>query len=185
MSEPSPHCLSLLNIEESDARELYDLVNRNRGRLKKFWWEATTLSPLDSRRFIVQSRHEEAKVAPEYITRGIFVRAAELIGVASIHSINWEEKRAALGYWIDEAEDGNGYATEAVRSLSKIAFTRLMLNEITISPRESNVASRHVAERNRFELERIDREPEWQLAEDEDAPLVAHYVLSAEQFANE
>ncbi len=175
--------LSLLYLEESDASELYELVDRNRGRLKKFWWEDTTRSPLDSRRFIVQSRQQEMSGAhPNSVTRGIHVRSAVLIGIASIHSINWEDKRAALGYWIDEAEDGKGYATEAVQRLSKIAFTRLMLNEITISPRQSNIASRRVAEKNGFILDRIDSDPEWQLSDGERPPRVAHYTLSADCF---
>lgn len=174
--------LNVFPLDETDASQLFGLVNQNRARLKKFWWEATTRSPLDSRRFIVDAERQERRgYRPESISRGIFADD-RLIGVGGIHSIEWNLGRAALGYWLDEAEDGKGYATEAVHQLGAIAFTELKLKEVTISPRESNVASRRVAEKNGFLLDRIDSDPEWQLGDGEEAPRVAHYVLSVDHF---
>ena len=171
--------IDLWPLEETDATGLFTLIDANRSRLHKFWWEQGTRSAMDSRRFIIHAQEEEVGEArPTGLTRGIFAAGSELIGVAGIHSIEWGLGRAALGYWVGEEYDGQGYATEAVHGLARIAFTELMLHEVTISPRAANLASRRVAEKNGFELKSVDHEPAWQL-DGEEAPEVAHYRLTA------
>lgn len=169
-------------LEETDASRLFTLVDRNRSRLHKFWWERGTRSAIDSRHFIVQAQNDEVGFdQPRSLSRGIFA-ASELIGVGAIHSIDWDLGRAALGYWIDEDHDGKGHATKTVRALSRIAFEELMLEELTISPRAANIGSRRVAEKNGFKLERVDFEPAWQLDSEDETPEVAHYLLTRDDF---
>lgn len=172
----------LSRLQESDAISLFSLVNANRSRLSKFWWEKTTLSQEDSAQYIKYAENDELVDQPISVTRGIFLHE-DLIGVGAIHTINWQVGRiAALGYWIGERYDGQGHGTGTVRALTKIAFDELMLEGLTINPRVSNVASRRIAEKNGFELVGIDNETSWQLNIDEVAPEVAHYRLARENY---
>jgi len=174
---------NLLHLQESDAPALFGLVDTNRKRLGKFWWEKGTQSALDSRRFIIAANEQEAIGSrhPTGITRGIY-EDETLIGVASIHSVEWDIGRAALGYWIDAGHDGKGHATRTARGLAEIAFNELGLREISISPRASNLPSRRVAEKVGFTLRAVDHEPAWHMEEGEEVPEIAHYSMTADEF---
>lgn len=64
----------------------------------------------------------------------------------------WGEGAAELGYWIGEAYQGRGYATQACRALIKRAFAQLNINEIYASYKMENLASKRVLEKLGFEF---------------------------------
>ncbi len=169
MSSPE---ISLKPFGDADSPVLFALVDANRPQLQKFWWEAATQNADDSRRFI------QAVIADEDYdgrpTRGIWLQD-RLIGVGSVHSIDWELGSAALGYWIDKDHQGNGYATETVRQLSQLAFNVLGLRTVTISCRANNFGSRSVAEKAGFRLAGVDGEATWRAEQIEGE--IAHYKL--------
>lgn len=54
---------------------------------------------------------------------------------------------AEIGYSVDPAHQGRGYATEAVRAALRICFEELRLRRVTASAFADNTASRRVLER--------------------------------------
>lgn len=63
-----------------------------------------------------------------------------LIGCISLN-ITSEHRRAELGYWLGRAHWGNGYATEAARSVLRFGFEQLHLNRIWGAAMSRNPAS--------------------------------------------
>ena len=59
-----------------------------------------------------------------------------------------------LGYRLRRAVWGRGYATEGVRALLEIGFTRLGVERVLATTYEANVASRRVLDRTGFRLVR-------------------------------
>ncbi len=65
-----------------------------------------------------------------------------------------------IGYWIDAAHTGNGFATELVRALTTAAFAVPGIPRVEIHHDEANVASGAIPRRRGFTLARQDeRQP--------------------------
>ena len=56
-------------------------------------------------------------------------------------------QNAYVGYWIDEAQAGNGYVPEAVVLVLRFAFEELGLHRVQIAIIPRNTASRRVVEK--------------------------------------
>ena len=78
---------------------------------------------------------------------GLFVegRFAGEINLSSIQRGPFQS--AYVGYWIDEAEAGNGYTPEALVVLARFAFDDLRLHRIQVAIIPRNVSSRRVVEK--------------------------------------
>lgn len=63
--------------------------------------------------------------------------------------------QAELGYTVDPAHQGRGYATEAVRAALTVCFDGLGLRRVTASAFADNLASRRVLEKAGFRLEAV------------------------------
>ncbi|TWT12098.1 GNAT family N-acetyltransferase [Streptococcus sp. sy004] len=74
----------------------------------------------------------------------------QLLGSIRLEKINPEEKRAEVGYFIDREVWGQGYATEALKTLVFLAFQEFLLTELLIITHAENVASQHVAQKAGF-----------------------------------
>lgn len=154
--------LELRPLQDQDKEQLFDRIDANRDQLAKFWWEQETKSSEDSQKFIQSVNDlEDQNGAP---TRGIFL-ASRLIGVAALHTIDWERRSSMLGYWLDKSESGKGYGTEICQTLVDLAFNKLGLVELCIATNADNQASRAVAEKCGFTLQEISPQPLWQVHE--------------------
>ena len=78
---------------------------------------------------------------------GIFVegRFAGEINLSAIQRGPFQS--AYVGYWIDEAQAGNGYTPEALVILARLAFDDLRLHRVQVSIIPRNTASRRVVEK--------------------------------------
>jgi len=91
----------------------------------------------------------------------IYDRAAEgrrLLGGAGLHRIDWAARRFEVGYWVRASAQGQGYVSETVQALTKMAFEQLRARRVEIRMDDVNLRSRAVAERCGFELEGILRQ---------------------------
>ena len=77
----------------------------------------------------------------------------QLVGGSGLHRIDWSVPRFEIGYWCRSGHTGQGYVTEAVRAISRMAFDVLAAQRVEIRMDERNRASRKVAERAGFTLE--------------------------------
>ncbi|MCV2357410.1 GNAT family N-acetyltransferase [Paucibacter sp. TC2R-5] len=92
------------------------------------------------------------------LTYQIYDRVAEgrrLLGGCGLHRLDWEVRRFEIGYWIRSSAQGQGFVSEAVMALTRLAFEQLQARRIEIRMDDVNLRSRAVAERCGFELEGI------------------------------
>lgn len=112
--------------------------------------------PEDRRNFVARCslRDRERHLGTGY-GFGIFV-AGRFAGELTLSSIQRGPFQSAfIGYWIDEAQAGNGYVPEAVVCCMRFAFTELGLHRIEIDIIPRNAASRRVVEKLGVRLEGV------------------------------
>ncbi len=141
-------------LEESDADDLYRVVERNRAHLVPWmpWAAAQTLA--DTLEFIRVTRRQLA--ANDGIQTAIVVDGA-LGGVVGVHGIAWDSRTTSIGYWLAEEYQGRGIMTAAVRAYTDHAFKRWGLNRMELEAATDNRRSCAVAERLGFEREGVRR----------------------------
>ncbi len=91
-----------------------------------------------------------------------------LIGCVLLKQIDRGDEQAELGYWIDAAESGKGYVTEAARAVLQYGFKALELNRISACHMTRNPASARVLERIGMKQEALLRQAakKWGVFED-------------------
>jgi ribosomal-protein-serine acetyltransferase len=154
-----PGGASLRLLEESDARELYALVDRNRKHLEPWlpWVPATTGPPaiLD---FIRVTRRQLAD--NDGIQLAIVDARGAIAGVVGFHRVDWANRATSIGYWLAADRQGRGLMTAAVRALVDHAFDVWGLHRVEIAAAVGNTRSRAVPERLGFRAEGVRRDAE-------------------------
>jgi RimJ/RimL family protein N-acetyltransferase len=122
------------------------------------YWDAPPWSEHErAQRFIAACRQmgEEGSGARVAIER---VSDAAFIGWCGLTRWKPTYRSASLGYCLDDAAWGHGYATEAARALLQWAFDTLDLNRVQAEADTRNVASARVLEKLNFMREGTLRE---------------------------
>ncbi len=83
------------------------------------------------------------------------------IGTIGLHSIDWEARRAEIGYWIAPERHERGYGTEAAELLVGYGFDQLGLHRIAARVFEFNDASRRLLGSVGFTEEGVHRDAEF------------------------
>ncbi len=81
-----------------------------------------------------------------------------MIGTCGFTSINCQSESGEIGYVLNPAYHGQGYATEAVRAVMRFGFDELELHRIEAHYIEGNDASRRLMERVGMSFEGYARE---------------------------
>ncbi len=125
-------------VEESDAAEIYALVDDNRTYLARWrsWVEATRGAD-DVLNFIRATRKQMAENKGFGLT---IVEGDRIIGTIAFDPIDWTHGSTGIGYWLAEAHQGRGTMTEAVRALVTYAFEVWKLNRVQIRAAVGNHA---------------------------------------------
>lgn len=144
-------------LEESDADELYALVDANREFLAQWmpWAAGQTLE--NTREFIRTSRRQFADNQGFQLA---IVEDARIVGAVGLHRIDWRSCSTSIGYWIAEASQRRGTVTQAVRALTNHAFITCQLNRVEIQAGVENWRSRAIPERLGFTEEGVLRQAE-------------------------
>lgn len=108
----------------------------------------------DIRRFIEgrEPARQSGNVLPLVIADA---RSDELLGTISLMGLEWEQRRAGVGFWLAPRARGQGVATRAVTLLSRWALTELGLARFQLGTYTDNYASQRVAERCGFVREGV------------------------------
>lgn len=102
----------------------------------------------DVKKFIQRTIKDRRKrPRKEYQLAVTLKETKQLIGGCNITVQSFEHKKAHIGYMLDPAFHGNGYATEAANALLKFGFKTLKLHRIYGSTDIRNHASVHVMEK--------------------------------------
>jgi len=145
--------LTLRPREPGDAAEMYAIVEKHRNDLRRWLtWIDATRSASDVRRYAQYAYAQfERHSAFDYSIR----ESGALVGAIGLHSIEWENRCAQMGYWLSPEARGRGIVTRAAAALTSYAFGRLDLHRVEIRCVVENADSRAVAERLGFAYEGI------------------------------
>ena len=151
--------VTLVDLDEGQAGELFILIERNRAYLRKWLpWLDRTRSLEDSLQYLRAVR--KRVLLYRELHNGILWRG-RLVGVIGTHSIDLGNRRTSLGYWLDEQQQGQGLVTEAVHQMLDRLFDEHHMHRIVIQCAEGNTASRAIPERLGFQREGLLRQNEW------------------------
>jgi ribosomal-protein-serine acetyltransferase len=154
---PGGHALRLL--EESDADELFALIDANREHLGPWMpWVQRERAPADVLPFVRATRKQIAD--NDGLQTAIVDPGGRIVGLVGFHNVDWLNRKTSIGYWLAADAQGRGTMTEAVRALVDHAFAAWKLNRITIQAAVENARSRAIPERLGFREEGILREVE-------------------------
>lgn len=139
------------------AETMFRYVDEDRVRLGQFLpWVPMTLGVHDERDYIEMtlSQWNDFKM----FDYGIYENATGLyMGNIGVHTIDWDNDRCELGYWILGRFEGKGFVSEAVRVLEKNLFDGGFYR-IEIRCSSLNRKSSQVAERCHYKFEGCLRE---------------------------
>lgn len=145
--------LEIRLLREEDAAQMFELTDRNREHLAPWMsWIDSTLSIADSESFMRAA--EKDAYAQTAFKCGIRLDG-QLVGAIDLHEIDWLNRRAQIGYWLDKGHTGRGIVTRCVQRITQYAFVTLGLHRIEIHVATDNVASRHIPERLGFTFEGV------------------------------
>ena len=159
MSLPTPTLrtarLRLRPFTEADREALFAL--HSDAHLLRYWDAPPWSEPSRAERFIAACRQMAdegtgARLAMDRVSDGVFV------GWCSLSRWNPDYRSATMGYILDAAAWGHGYATEAGRALLEWAFDALALNRVQAETDTRNAASARVLEKLGFVREGTLRE---------------------------
>jgi ribosomal-protein-serine acetyltransferase len=156
---PVDDSLELVLLEQRHAPMLFALIDENRAHLRPWLpWVDASRTMNDSLAWIQGALDQFAKGMS--LNVGLFSRGM-LAGVCGYHTIDWANRRTAIGYWLASSQQGHGLMTRAVRALSTHAFVSLQINRLEIRAAVENRRSRAVPERLGYKLEGQCRQAEW------------------------
>jgi ribosomal-protein-alanine N-acetyltransferase len=151
MSLPTPTLetarLRLRPFADSDADALFAL--HSNASVLRYWDSPPWSDPARAERFLAACREMEkegsgARLAMDRASDGSF------IGWCSLTRWNPDYRSASMGYCLEEAAWGHGYATEAARAVLQWAFATLDLNRVQAEADTRNEASARVLEKLGF-----------------------------------
>ncbi len=133
-----------------DAPALWEAIEESREHLSPWLpWVIGYDHPDRAREFVVRAYANW--LLRTDLAVGVFdLQTGRLLGGAGLHRIDWRVRSFEIGYWLRASAQGQGYVTDAVRALVRMAFELLDANRVEIRMDVRNVRSRRVAERLGF-----------------------------------
>lgn len=157
--------IQLRLLQRRHARELFQLTDANRTHLRQWLpWLDSTREEKDSVAFIESALRNFSNSGAGVC--GIW-HAEALCGVIDYHQIDWDNRSAAIGYWLSKETEGKGIMTSCCRALIDHAFTEYRLNRVVIRVATGNHKSQAIPDRLGFTREEIIGNAQW---------LYDHYV---------
>ncbi|MGV8150251.1 MAG: GNAT family N-acetyltransferase [Candidatus Woesearchaeota archaeon] len=81
----------------------------------------------------------------------------KVIGALGLHRVDYDAKKAELGYWLGEKHWGNHYMSEAVQAIIKFGFGKLKMKRIHARVFSENIPSARLLEKFGFKQEGLMR----------------------------
>jgi len=166
----------LRSLEESDAEELYALVEANRSYLAEWlpWAAGQTLGATVE---FIRKTHRQ--LDDNDGLQGALVLDGRIVGAGGMIGIEWEARKTGIGYWLAEEHQGRGLVTRAVEAMTAYAFDELELNRVEIQVGTDNHRSRAIPERLGFQQEGVLRD--YERVGDRYLDIVVYALLAEER----
>lgn len=151
--------VTLSPLTQSDSESLFHLVVKNRMHLR-IWlnWVDETNAPEHTAEFVQKALLQHSQQTGLYFT---IWAENKMLGLISFNWIDKRNKKAIIGYWIDEEHQGKGYTTTACRILIKYGFETLSLHRIEVAVAKGNEKSIAIPLKLGFTKEATLRDAEW------------------------
>jgi ribosomal-protein-alanine N-acetyltransferase len=139
----------LRELSISDAVDISDLMSYN---ISKSLWQVPYPYTIEDAVNFITSSHRDFE-SQKAVTFAIQYKnnpegVSRLVGTISLKDVDFDIRKATIGYWIGEVYWGNGIATESVALVNTYAFSILRLEEICAYVFSENIASIRVLEKN-------------------------------------
>lgn len=151
--------MAIRGLETRDAQALVDVQVRNRAFLTP--WDPARepgFFTLAGQREVIVRSHEAARQDLAYGFAILERTTGDLVGRVNVSNVvrgAWHN--CTIGYFVDEARNGRGYATEAVCLAVGFAFARAGLHRVQAAVMPRNVRSIRVVEKAGFRFEGLAR----------------------------
>ncbi len=83
------------------------------------------------------------------------IKTAQMIGVCGYNVIDWKNRNAEIGIWIDKTHWNQGYGSESLQMLIDFAFDELNLHRVQLSYYILNERGRRCYEKVGFKVEGV------------------------------
>nr|WP_321231628.1 GNAT family protein [uncultured Psychroserpens sp.] len=141
-------------LENKDAEKLFELLNRNKGRLTRYF-PITIKSNNNIKSTIEYLKDLNEKFKKnEFYVYGIYDQQI-LIGMIFIKNIDWRIPKCELGYFLDKTYEGKGIMSKVLKNIVNHCFESLKMKKIFLKIGSENIGSKRVAKKNGFVLEGI------------------------------
>lgn len=144
--------LELRRDAVEDAAAIYEAVVRSRAELSPWLdWLVPDYDLREAER--AQRRAREYWDAGDSFQWRLWQRGAapaHFLGSIDLHTIDWDDRTAELGYWLDTRAVGHGFLVEAGAAIINVAFERLGFARLSVRCHPSNKRSLATAHRLGF-----------------------------------
>ena len=137
---------------QSDIQPLNEAIKRSLPELKKWMPWAADQSFKTTELFINKSIQYWHDKKPKELPMIVELKSnSEIVGVSGFNEkSNFDIPMFEIGYWADTKHVGNGYVTEAVIAITKLAFEQFSAIRVQICMQKGNEKSIAVANRAGF-----------------------------------
>jgi RimJ/RimL family protein N-acetyltransferase len=145
----------LRHYRAGDGPWYYAVSQRNRAHLARYEAENALMSIENAQDAEVVVR----ELAADWVARNCFFMGAfdretdEFVAQIYIGPVNWEVPEFEIGFFADQAHEGQGYVTEAARAALEFIFEHFQAHRVRLECDDTNERSRRVAERCGMALE--------------------------------
>ena len=143
--------LTLKIPKMEDSQDIYAVIDKDRQHLREWLgWVDKTTSPENTATNIAKRIEDfENKKAASFFV----YYENQWIGSVGFISLDDENKKGEIGYWLTSEFEGKGLMTECVKACIKYGFEELGLNRIEIKCNGKNMKSAAIPKRLGFTLE--------------------------------
>jgi ribosomal-protein-serine acetyltransferase len=145
--ELSNELVVLRLLREGDVDALFAAVEESIDELAQWMPWCSDGYTRDAALAFIRSQDAAWREGREYSFAITDRPSGDLLGGCGLNHLDWQNRRANLGYWVRRSARGHGVAPAAARLVAEFGFHELQLDRIEIIAATENVASQRVAEK--------------------------------------
>jgi RimJ/RimL family protein N-acetyltransferase len=139
--------------QPGEGAAVNEAVRESHAELRSWLTWAETVQTVEQSEAQARDAHAKFHARADLIYRGWLKGTNEFVTGSGLHRIDWTVPRFEIGYFCRTRFVGQGYVSEAVHALARLAFETLKAARVEIRCDELNERSWRVAERCGFTLE--------------------------------
>jgi RimJ/RimL family protein N-acetyltransferase len=147
--------LLLRRPDLNDSAAVQEAIEESFQDLHRWMPWAVRLQPLEETKAFIERTRAGFEAGEDFGLLGFLKDSGEFVLGTGLHPRNWKVPRFEIGYWCRSSMQRQGYTTEAVRSITQMAFSTMGAVRLEIRCDSRNEASRKTAEAAGYRLEAV------------------------------